>query len=77
MKLVKNNKKVVPLYQKSATVQNILKDTTARNELKKIVIIGMDKDDNIVMTYSKGGRSQYIGMLNVAINMIYDDMQRS
>lgn len=69
MKLVKSSK-VQPLYRKKATVQNILKDTLARNEYTKVIVIGMDKDRFLHLAHSDMMLVEAVGMAEYAKSAI-------
>lgn len=74
MKLIRD-RKVEPLYKRTASVQNILKDTLARNEFKHVIVIGMDNDGYISSSSSKMWVTQKIGMIEVAKQMYVDELK--
>ena len=69
MKIVKQNK-VEKLYRKRGTVQNILKDTLARNEYTKVIVIGMDKDRFLHLAHSNMMLVEAVGMAEYATSAI-------
>lgn len=65
MKLVKN-KKVVPIRTTKAKVQNVLKQALARNEYKKVLIVGEDKDGYLSIYCSDMRPLEVVGLAEYA-----------
>ena len=74
MKLVRN-RKVEPLYRRKATVQYVLKDTLARNEYDKVLVVGVDREGYLHLAHSHMSRLEAIGMAEYAKAAILKRMQ--
>lgn len=55
--------------------QTLISALNSANNLQQVVIVTMDTDFDIRASYSKGYCTTHIGMLEVAKNILYSNMQ--